>query len=269
MTDAGYGNNSELRADITALELSYVAGILSNTTVWAPGTGPLPPKTWSGRGRPPKLLRRDTRHRPVRSRNWRSACPSAPAAPSNGEKARPSACPRALPVCGFALRDVTSSAEPTGRVAVDRVARRREGADQVLALNPSRGHHSASTGLLRQAALAHRARLSRTQAGGRARAISPRPRMARLPSPRNAVHRSLRIPDLREGATSPLRNSFHRAAPAICPIQGLPTQKAPPPRPERHVPNSIATMRRRLITALVRTLPRCPCCAAPIRRPRR
>ncbi len=65
VTDAGYGNNSELRADITALELSYVAGILSNTTVWAPGTGPLPPKTWSGRGRPPKLLRRDTRHRPV------------------------------------------------------------------------------------------------------------------------------------------------------------------------------------------------------------
>ena len=45
--------------------------------------------------------------------------------------------------------------------------------------------------------------------------------------------------------------------------------KAPPLRPERHVPNSIATMRRRLITALVRTLPRCPCCAAPIRRPRR
>jgi len=43
--------------------------------------------------------------------------------------------------------------------------------------------------------------------------------------------------------------------------------RAPPLRPERHVPNSIATMRRRLIAALVSTLPRCPCCAEPIRRP--
>src|SRR5437899_3037615 len=42
LLDAGYGNNSELRAAITALEVTYVAGILSNTTVWAPGTGPLP-----------------------------------------------------------------------------------------------------------------------------------------------------------------------------------------------------------------------------------
>ena len=38
----------------------------------------------------------------------------------------------------------------------------------------------------------------------------------------------------------------------------------PPLRPERHVPNSIATMRRRLVVALVTTLSRCPCCAAPI-----
>ena len=65
LMDAAYGNNSELRADITALGLTYVVGILSNTTVWAPGTGPLPPKKWSGRGRPPKLLRRDGKHQPV------------------------------------------------------------------------------------------------------------------------------------------------------------------------------------------------------------
>jgi SRSO17 transposase len=65
LLDAGYGNNSDLRADIAALGLSYVAGILSNTAVWAPGTGPLPAKKWSGRGRPTKLLRRDATHRPV------------------------------------------------------------------------------------------------------------------------------------------------------------------------------------------------------------
>jgi SRSO17 transposase len=65
LMDAAYGNNSGLRADITALGLTYVVGILSNTTVWTPGTGPLPPKKWSGRGRPPKLLRRDGMHQPV------------------------------------------------------------------------------------------------------------------------------------------------------------------------------------------------------------
>lgn len=40
LIDAGYGNDSELRAALTALELSYAAGILSSTTVWTPGTGP-------------------------------------------------------------------------------------------------------------------------------------------------------------------------------------------------------------------------------------
>jgi SRSO17 transposase len=65
LLDAGYGNNSELRTAITALELIYVAGILSSTTVWAPGTGPLPPKPWSGRGRQPTRMRRDAKHQPI------------------------------------------------------------------------------------------------------------------------------------------------------------------------------------------------------------
>lgn len=63
--DAGYGNNSDLRTEITALGLTYVAGLLSSTTVWVPGAGPLPPKPWSGRGRPPKLMRRNRQHQPV------------------------------------------------------------------------------------------------------------------------------------------------------------------------------------------------------------
>lgn len=69
LLDAGYGNNSDLRADITELGLTYVAGIQSNTTVWAVGKGPLAPKRWSGRGRPPTRLRRDSKHRPVSVKN--------------------------------------------------------------------------------------------------------------------------------------------------------------------------------------------------------
>jgi hypothetical protein len=36
----------------------------------------------------------------------------------------------------------------------------------------------------------------------------------------------------------------------------------PPLRPERHVANSIATIRKRLTFALVKTLYQCPCCKA-------
>ena len=65
LMDGGYGNSSDLRAEITKLGLRYVVGILSNTTVWPPATGPLPPPSWCGRGRPPKRFRRDAGHWPV------------------------------------------------------------------------------------------------------------------------------------------------------------------------------------------------------------
>jgi SRSO17 transposase len=65
LMDAGYGSDTRLRTSIGALGLSYIAGIMPNTSVWAPGTAPLPPKQWSGRGRPPKLIRRDAKHRPI------------------------------------------------------------------------------------------------------------------------------------------------------------------------------------------------------------
>ena len=65
LMDAGYGSDTQLRTDVTALGLSDIAGIGSNTSVWAQGTAPLPPKPWSGRGRPPKLMRRDGEHQPT------------------------------------------------------------------------------------------------------------------------------------------------------------------------------------------------------------
>src|SRR3984885_11437557 len=65
LMDAGYGANTDLRTQITALGLIYVAGILPQATVWAPGRMPLRPKRWSGRGQPPKLLRRDRHHQPI------------------------------------------------------------------------------------------------------------------------------------------------------------------------------------------------------------
>src|SRR3954471_13648865 len=59
----------------------------------------------------------------------------------------------------------------------------------------------------------------------------------------------------------PARSSRHLTFPPVI------DPAAPPIRPERHVPNSIATMRRRLTVALAQSLERCPCCATHFRRP--
>ena len=53
------------RDGITELGLLYVVGIKPGTTVWAPGTAALPPGPWSGHGRKPTRLRRDESHQPV------------------------------------------------------------------------------------------------------------------------------------------------------------------------------------------------------------
>ena len=68
-----YGVNTALREGITDLGLSYVSGILPNTTVWAPGSGPLPPKPWSGRGQPPKLVRH---HQPLSVKTLAQSLPA-------------------------------------------------------------------------------------------------------------------------------------------------------------------------------------------------
>ena len=65
LMDPAYGNDSKLRAGISELGLSYVAGILPTTMVWRPGEAPLPPASRPGRGRPATRLRRDETHQPV------------------------------------------------------------------------------------------------------------------------------------------------------------------------------------------------------------
>jgi len=53
LMDAGYGANTELRTSIGALGLTYVAGIMPHTSVWAT------------RGRPPECVRCDGKEQPV------------------------------------------------------------------------------------------------------------------------------------------------------------------------------------------------------------
>ncbi|MHB0721333.1 IS701 family transposase, partial [Roseomonas mucosa] len=65
LSDAGYGDETAFRAGVDALGLHYVLGLRPGTTVWPPGTGPLPPAPWSGRGRPPTRLRRGPQNQPA------------------------------------------------------------------------------------------------------------------------------------------------------------------------------------------------------------
>ena len=65
LTDAGYGVDGAFRAGVMASGLTYVVGVQSTLSVWPPGVEPLPPKPWSGRGRPPSRMRRDGGHVPV------------------------------------------------------------------------------------------------------------------------------------------------------------------------------------------------------------
>jgi DDE superfamily endonuclease len=65
LMDPAYGNDSKLRAGISQLGLTYVAGISATTMVWLPGEAPLLPTSSQGRGRPATRLRRDEMHQPV------------------------------------------------------------------------------------------------------------------------------------------------------------------------------------------------------------
>jgi SRSO17 transposase len=65
LADAGYGNDGKFRSEVKELGLDYVVGVQSATTVWGPGTEPLPPLPRQRMGRPPRLLRRDKDHQPV------------------------------------------------------------------------------------------------------------------------------------------------------------------------------------------------------------
>jgi SRSO17 transposase len=77
LADAGYGIDTAFRTGLTAMGLSYIVGIQSSTSLWSPGMGPLPPKAWSGRGRPPSLIRRHPEHKPVAAKGLAQTLPES------------------------------------------------------------------------------------------------------------------------------------------------------------------------------------------------
>src|SRR3954451_17686987 len=258
VTDAGNGNDTDLRDGITGLGLAYVAGILGPTSLWPPGAGPLPAGPWSGRGRPPKRLRRDAAHQPLAAERLAAGLPADPwrtvtwREGTAGELSSRFAAVRVRPAHGdfrlgepraeewFLAEWPEGEKEPTKYwlstlpeaatleelVAIAklrwRIERDFEGLKQELGLGHFEGR--GWRGFHHHAALC-------------------------IAAYGFLVAERCRFPPWDGGPGSSYRSDPEATGPG-----------APPVRPERHTPASIATLRRPLAVAVMRRLPRCPCC---------
>ena len=174
-----------------------------------------------------------------------------------------------LALCGGARSPCASRlppphAPPRGMVP-DRVACGRTRANKILPVHLAREHQPSRPGQHHQAALADRAGLPGPQAGTRAWPLRGA-RLAWLSSSRHALHRCLRIPALRKSEQFPPQDHATPFLSKNIPYPEVIDPAAPPIRPERHVANSISSVRIAIARAIARTLPRCPCCQRIARR---
>jgi len=65
LADAGYGVDTAFRQALSEMGLLYAVGVTSAVSVWPPGIEPLPPKPYSGTGRPPVMPRRTAKRQPM------------------------------------------------------------------------------------------------------------------------------------------------------------------------------------------------------------
>src|SRR6266849_5515046 len=252
LMDAAYGTDSRLRTGMTALGVSYVVGIQPKILVWPPGTGPKRrgrPLNNTGRGDEPDLvsakrLALDLPKHAWRTIRWREG--SAEWLSSRFARVRvrvghSQLMPELLSQEWLLIEWPEGEAAPTKywlstlpanisfRQLVDFAKLRWhvERDYQELKQEVGLGHYEGRgwRGFHHHATMCIAAYGFLISERETIPPSGPRP-AARFPQP---------------AVTDP---------------------EDPPLRPERHVPNSIATVRRRIIDALVRRLPRCPCCRA-------
>jgi SRSO17 transposase len=65
LADAAYGVDTAFRQALSDMGLLYAVGVTSAVVVWPPGVEPLPPKPYSGTGRPPVMPRRTAGRQPL------------------------------------------------------------------------------------------------------------------------------------------------------------------------------------------------------------
>jgi hypothetical protein len=181
----------------------------------------------SGRGRPPKRLRRDRKHRPISVKERALGLPKRAWRTIKWREggAEPlSSCFARVRVRPAHRDDRLTETRPEEWLLIEWPAGEGEPTKYWFSTLPKGITFPRLGSRSDEAALANRARLSGAQTRSRARTFR-RTRMARLPPPRHAVHRGLRIPGLREGDDSPLGTSFHRAVQGTCRSRRLPTQR--------------------------------------------
>ena len=76
LADAGYGVDTAFRQALSDMGLQYAVGVTAAVVVWPPGIEPLPPKRYSGKGRPPVMPRRTARLQPLSVKALAMALPA-------------------------------------------------------------------------------------------------------------------------------------------------------------------------------------------------
>src|SRR4051812_11798155 len=193
--DAGYGNNADFRARLTARGSSYVAAVDGDLTAHAQGVVPTlkpllrpGPPTAAPLPHPPDgAARTRAGRRPAR-------CAAGHLA-GRLTRADDLALPGAAGPSGRAQADRPAGRRrlAAGRLAAGRMAARGHRADRLLALRPARGHAAARARPAGQDPLADRTRLPRAEdrpGPGPLRG----PHLHRLASPRHPGHRRSAVP---------------------------------------------------------------------------
>src|SRR5215213_8731286 len=200
---------------------------------------------------------------PLRQRNWRRPCPRALGTPSLGARAPMRRSPHALPPCAsgrqIGIIGALHHAPRNGswsnghRASANRSNTgsrpcQRTQCWPTLSTRPS--SDGASNGTTRNSSR-RSASVTTKAEGGEASTITPRSQS--LPTPSWSVSGAGFPPQ----GHVPRLSSKHLAYPEVI------DRAAPPLRPERHVANSIATIRISLAHTLASQLARCPCCRQP------
>ena len=249
--DAGYGHDGKLRAGVTELGKAYVAGIQPQTLVWKPG---------ERRGLAPRKGRRDApdtisvkdlalglRAKSWRTITWREGTNdwlSSRFARVRVHVASSHERPN-KPRKEWLLIEWPEGEEPrpnTGSRPCRIIFR-----STIWSMPPN--CVGASSATIKSSSRRSGWRTTKAAAGAAftiTRRCASQPTVSSSPNGR-------RFPPQDLVAPGDARN---------LPFPTVADPAHPPLRPERHMPNSIATMRRRLIVAIVKRLPRCPCCGA-------
>ena len=253
LMDAAFGNDARLRTGVSELALSYVAGIQSNCLVWPPGTEPRrrgKPINNTGRRDEPELISAKKLALRLSKKAWRTIrwregsadWLSSRFARVRVRAAHPYLLPELIMPEWLLIEWPEGEAAPTKYwlstlpenvsfqklVDLAKLRWRIERDYQELKQEVGLGHFEGRGWL----GFHHHATMSIAAYGF-------------LISERETIPPS--------GTRSAALFSLPPVPPSYRP-------RGSAMRPKRHIPNSIATMRRQLIVAVARSLSRCPCC---------